>query len=101
MLVILMFEMFWEDDDGYLKIEHFNGGVFAHSEIHNWNKAVLRKAQTVWFVAKEELLRNGFKQIHVLIPANDIKLIKFERMFGFVFSFERNNVLLMTCSTEK
>lgn len=102
MLITLMsnLEVFWEDADGYLKFQWHEGNVFAHSEIFNWSKSVYVKAQAVWQVAKEELNKQGIEVIYVAIPANNTKLIKFEKMFGFQPITTHKDVLYMICSTE-
>jgi len=43
----------------------------------------------------EELKEQGHKEVFVLIPTTDKKLIKFEKMFGFTPVKELNGVLLM------
>jgi hypothetical protein len=94
-----MFEVFWEDADGYLKFQRKDGNIFAHSEIFNWSKSVYLKALDVWEVAKEELAQEGFDSIYVAIPANDRKLIKFEKLFGFQPLATHEGILYMVCST--
>lgn len=95
-----MFEYFWSDEDGVLAFELFDGKVFAHAKAHNWSKEVYLKFQDIWHVAKEELNNSGHKEVYVIIPADDKKLIKFETMFGFKPLEQRENMLLMVCSTE-
>lgn len=95
-----MFEYFWNDEDGVLAFELFDGKVFAHAKAHNWNKSVYLKFQDIWHVAKEELSISGHKEVYVIIPADDKKLFKFETMFGFKPLEQRENMLLMVCSTE-
>lgn len=96
-----MFEIFWEDEDGTLTFQLFENQVFAHAKAFNWNKSVYLKFQDIWYVAKEELLNSGFKEVYVIIPADDKKLFKFETMFGFKPLQQKENMLLMVCSTEK
>lgn len=96
-----MFNVFWNDADGSLKFEYFEDKVFAHAEAYNWSKSVYLKFKDIWYVAKEELLEQGYKEIYVLIPANDKKLFKFETMFGFKPIKKWDNILMMVCSTEK
>ncbi len=95
-----MFEVFWEDEDGYLKFKRYGDNIFAHSEIFKWSKSVYIKALTIWEVAKEELAQKGFDSIYVAIPVNDKKLIKFEKMFGFTPLVIHDDTLYMVCSTE-
>lgn len=96
-----MFNIFWNDSDVLLKFEYFEDKVFAHAEAYNWSKSVYLKFKDIWYVAKEELLAQGYKEIYVLIPVNDKKLFKFETMFGFKPIKKWDNILMMVCSTEK
>lgn len=96
-----MFDVFWNDADGSLKFQYFEDKVFAHAEAYNWSKSVYLKFKDIWYVAKEELLAQGYKEVYVLIPADDKKLFKFETMFGFKPIKKWDNILMMVCSTEK
>lgn len=96
-----MFDVFWDDEDGTLTFQYFEGKVFAHAKSKNWNKSVYLKWQDIWHVAKDELHDAGYKEIFVAIPIADKKLIKFEKMFGFTPVNQYEDVLLMVCSTEK
>lgn len=95
-----MFEVFWEDEDLNLKFKRYGDNIFAHSQIFKWSKSIYIKAITIWEAAKEELAEQGFDSIYVAIPANDKKLIKFEKMFGFQPLAIHENTLYMVCSTE-
>lgn len=95
-----MFDMFWDDEDVSLTFEYVDNKVYAHSTSKQWSKSKYYKYKDIWHVAKEELLIAGYKEIFVLIPANNTKLIKFETMFGFKPLKQQDNVLLMVCSTE-
>lgn len=96
-----MFEIYWDDADGLLKFEYFDNKVFAHAIAKHWNKSIFLKFQAIWHVAKEELLEKGYKEIYVIIPAEDKKLIKFEKMFGFMEEgIIDNKYLVMKCFTE-
>jgi len=96
-----MFETFWDDEVGTLTFQLHEGAIFAHATAKQWNKSVYQKFQDIWYVAKEELLNSGFKEVYVVIPSGDKKLFKFETMFGFKPVKEVDNMLLMVCSTEK
>ena len=96
-----MFDVFWDDENGSLKFEYYGDKVFAHAQAYTWNKSTYLKFQDIWHVAKEELLEAGFKNVYVLIPADDKKLFKFETMFGFQPILKHGNILVMVCSTEK
>ena len=95
-----MYDVFWDDEDGNLVFQHYEDRVFAHAKVHNWSKQVYLKCLNVWYVAMEELKEQGHKEVFVLIPTEDKKLIKFEKMFGFTPVKELDGVLLMACSTE-
>jgi hypothetical protein len=95
-----MFDVYWQDEDGSLTFQYYENRVFAHAKVNNWNKEVYKKCKDVWYVAMEELNERGYKEVFVLIPANDVKLIKFEKIFGFQPIQEVNGILLMGCSTE-
>lgn len=96
-----MFDIFWDDKDITIKFEYHEDKVFAHAQAYTWNKSMYFKFHDIWHVAKEELLEAGFKEIHVIIPADDKKLFKFETMFGFKPIKKHDNILIMVCSTEK
>jgi hypothetical protein len=96
-----MFDLFWDDEDGSLSFQYFENNVYAHAATKRWSKSVFYKFNDVWHVAKEELAEKGYKEIYVIIPANDKKLFKFETMFGFKPVKQHDDVLLMVCSTEK
>lgn len=96
-----MFDYFWNDEDGILAFQKYEDKVYAHAKAHKWNKSVYLKFQDIWYVAKEELSEAGYKNVYVIIPADDKKLFKFESMFGFEPLEQRENMLLMVCSTEK
>lgn len=90
-----MFDVAWDDEDGYLAFQYVGNMVFAHSELKHWNKTVYVKAQLVWECAKKELAEKGYKDIFVSIPLGDKKLVKFEKMFGFLPIAEKDGLLLM------
>lgn len=96
-----MFDVFWEDEDGTLKFQHHHNKVYAHATVNVWNKRVYMKCLDVWHVAKEELKELGYAEVYVLIPFDDVKLRKFETIFGFKPVKQIHNALLMVCSTEK
>jgi hypothetical protein len=96
-----MFDTFWNDDDVTLVFEYVENKVYAHATSKRWSKSVYYKYKDIWHVAKEELSESGYKEIYVLIPAEDKKLFKFETMFGFKLLKQQDDVLLMVCSTEK
>jgi hypothetical protein len=95
-----MYDVFWDDDDVTLAFEYVDNKVYAHSIAKRWSKSLYYKFHDIWHVAKEELLDIGYKEIYVLIPANDKKLFKFETMFGFKPVEQKENMLLMVCNTE-
>lgn len=95
-----MFDPYWQDETGYLRFEFFDGKVFAHSEINTWNKKQFIKSAAIWEEAKQELKQLGYKEIFICIPADNIKLIKFEKIFGFMPVVEKDNILIMVCNTE-
>jgi hypothetical protein len=96
-----MYDVFWDDKDVTLKFEYYEDRVFAHAQAYNWSKSVYLKFKDIWYVAREELLEAGFKEVYVAIPADDKKLFKFETMFGFQTIKKHENILIMVCSTEK
>lgn len=95
-----MYEVFWDDEDGYLKIQWHEGKPYAHAEIFNWSKASYYKALEIWEATKQELAEQGVSEIFVIIPEEDKKLIKFEKMFGFQPITTHNGAMYMVCSTE-
>lgn len=90
-----MYDVAWDDEDGYLAFQYVGNAVFVHSEIKRWNKSVYVKTQLVWECAKKELANRGYKDVFVSIPTGDTKLIKFEKMFGFLPIDEKEGLLLM------
>jgi hypothetical protein len=95
-----MFDNFWDDEDVSLTFEYIDDKVYAHSISKQWSKSKYYKYKDIWHVAKEELLEAGYKHIYIIIPADNKKLFKFETMFGFKTIEQRDNMLLMVCSTE-
>ena len=98
-----MYEVFWEDSDGYLYfVTDKENTVWAHSEIYNWNKSVYYKAKAVWLEALDSFNKKGIKVVCVSIPDNDPKLEKFEKMFGFeeIESIKISGIKVMYCGTE-
>jgi hypothetical protein len=95
-----MYEVFWDDEDGYLKIQWHEERAYAHAEIFKWSKANYYKALEIWEATKQELAEQGVDKVFVLIPEDDYKLIKFEKMFGFQPITTHNGVMYMVCSTE-
>lgn len=96
-----MFNLFWEDEDGYLKFEFFEDKVFAHAKVNSWNKKIKIKCLAMWEEAKTELRKLNYKCIYVVIPDNNVTLYKFEKTFGFNTVMQKDNTLLMMCSTEE
>jgi hypothetical protein len=96
-----MFNPYFQDETGYLRFEFFEGRVFAHAEINIWNKKELIKCRAVWEEAKKELKELGYPYIYIHIPTGDLKLVKFEKIFGFMKVTEINNIIIMACSTEE
>lgn len=96
-----MFDVFWDDEDVTLTFQYVDSKVYAHVISKRWSKSLYYKYKDIWHVAKEELSDTGYKEIYVIIPADDKKLFKFETMFGFKSVQQQDDVLLMVCSTEK
>lgn len=96
-----MFNPYWQDEDGYLRFEFANGMVFAHAEVNGWNRRIKTKCLAMWEEAKLELKELGYEEVLICIPIGDEKLIKFERLFGFIKRTARGEYLVMSCSTEE
>jgi FMN phosphatase YigB (HAD superfamily) len=93
-----MFDPYWDDEDGFLRFEFTDDKVFAHATVSSWNKRVYIKCLAMWSEAKRELKELGYNDIFVIIPNNDKKLIKFEKIFGFVPLSISDKYLLMVCN---
>jgi hypothetical protein len=61
----------------------FEGNVFIHCEIYNWNKTTLLESLNLWEKFKADLVEAGQSRIFSVIPSDDEKMNKFSRYFGF------------------
>lgn len=85
-------------DNEYLELRiQFAGGVpFAHSTFKQWSPKLYRAYRNTWEQICKDLDGAGHPCVFVMIPDNDPKLLKFEKMFGFKEVERQNgNILLM------
>ena len=61
------------------------GTILLHMTVHNnvWSKAKYKEWKEGWEVVKEKLRAKGYNEIYTLLPKNDEKIHKFNKMFGF------------------
>lgn len=70
------------DDDALYQAQIVGGHVFMHTEIYNWSVSKFKEYKQCWKATLEEFADMGIEAVFVLIPDNDKKLLKFEKMFG-------------------
>jgi hypothetical protein len=75
-----------DNEFGKLEVEILVGvGPFLHLTLHKWSHNLFKQYK----LCLEEVLETiktslGYDKAFVIIPDNDEKLLKFEKMFGFV-----------------
>lgn len=72
-----------DDDCVNLRAEIVEGCVFLHLDLHDWSKELYKAFKETFNDVKNVLKDSGYDDVWVIIPNNDKKLLKFERMFGF------------------
>lgn len=68
-----------------------DGNVFIHAEISNWNKATVLECASLWGQFLRDIVEAGQSRIFSVIPADDEKMNKFSRQFGFRLLKTYNN----------
>ena len=62
------------------------GGLFLHLKdgVRNWNKTIYKDLVYDVGLILEDAKEKGHLRVFVLVPLSDEKLIRFEKMMGFV-----------------
>lgn len=88
-------------DKGILEYEIIDELVFIHVVVHRWSKDIYQEFLATWRKVLDKFNDTGVEYVYCMIPSDDTKLIKFEKMFGFQELLERDGVLIMLRSTKK
>ena len=88
-------EVILSTPEGLLEVEWVEGEPFIHLELYVWSREALREYKRVWEVVKEGFSEAGHDGLFVVIPKDDPKLLKFERMFGFEIAKEEPTFYIM------
>jgi len=84
-----------DDEHGKLEVEMLNGSPFIHLTLHEWSPQLFKEYKNTFKAVLSKMKEEGITQVYVLIPNDDPKLKKFEKMFGFKELNEGNGMLLM------
>ena len=79
------------DDMATLEYEAAPSGVvMVHLTVHNnvWSKAKYKEWKKRWEQIKLDTKEQGIDELFTLVPNNDKKLNKFQRVFGFSLMLE-------------
>lgn len=84
-------------DDEYIKfsVEYIEEQPFLHLELHQWSKSLYKVYLEMFDEIKQILKDMGYDAVWVLIPDDDNKLLKFEKMFGFNVMVHCTNMYLL------
>jgi len=72
-----------EDATMHLEAEEREGFYFLHLELFTWSKEFFKIYREMFEDIKELFRAEGEDTLYIIIPDNDKKLLKFERMFGW------------------
>jgi hypothetical protein len=93
-----MYEVF-DNEVGKGSIEEHNGMLFVHYKSKVWGPSVYKKLLQTWALVLTTAKQMGHEYVYVLIPDNDPKLYKFERMFCLEEVDRIDNNILMRKAT--
>lgn len=73
------------DDMARLEAEINTGTLMLHLTVsdNQWSKAKYKEWKNDWEQVKALLKAKGYNELYTLIPIHDMKIQKFQRMFGF------------------
>jgi len=73
------------NEPGFCNLEYEVGyGVpWLHTTIQEWNFELFREYKGIFKSSIRILRTKGFKEVFTAIPANDNKLLRFTKLFGF------------------
>jgi hypothetical protein len=69
-----------KNEFGHLEYELEEGVYYIHLQLYKWSTSLYKQYKTVF---EEWLLTLPVQSVFCIIPAEDVKLQKFETMFGF------------------
>ena len=75
------------DDMAKLEAEiNSTGSLLLHLTVfeNKWNKSKLKEWLEDWEKIKFHLKQKGYDEIYTIVPKTDIKVNKFQKMFGFI-----------------
>lgn len=84
-----------KNEFGHLEMELWNGEPLLHLTLKKWSKSLYLMYKDIWRVLLSSFKEEGYYRVLIAIPSSDKKLIKFEKMFGFIPVCEKEGVLFM------
>lgn len=60
-----------------------DGSVYVHAKIFQWSKSLYEQYLLIWGDVLAALRKKGIKRAYAHAPVDDIKVLKFQVMFGF------------------
>lgn len=77
-------EWLLEQPWGMVGIQEVKGMCFIHCQIWEWNKQHRKDCAEHWATVLDAIRAKGYKKIYARRPADDLKMAKFHRIFGFI-----------------
>lgn len=72
---------------------------YIHAEIYKWTPTLYKAYKQVWNKFLSQMGKEGHPCVFCVIPDNDSKLLKFEKMFGFEEVKREDGQILMVKDT--
>lgn len=75
-----------QDENLHLSCEyspHVPTLLVIHCDIFNWSHSLYKKYILLWEKIRSDMKVQGIKTLGIIVPEDDIKLMKFATMFGF------------------
>lgn len=85
-----------DDERCMFKLQFNHGLVFPHFVCKQWNKRILREILEGLEMSALYLRALGYSQFCVIIPDDDPKLLKFEKLIGFT-ELARVDGMILLC----
>jgi len=84
-----------KDDTMHLEVECTEGFYFLHLQLDVWSKDFFKVYKEMFEDIKQIFKDENVDTLYIIIPDDDKKLLKFERMFGWEILTHCKNTFIM------